>query len=98
MEAVCIVFLIRDVGNDAEFLCVHAAEAIGQAFARSRVDAEMVTVLVAPSIRFFLHLLDDVQSEGFCFRIRFPICSVENGSRFIQSDISQRDCSAFVFE
>ena len=48
----------------------------------------MITVLVAPSIRFFLHLLDDVQSEGFRFRIRFPIPTVKDGRRFIQSDVA----------
>lgn len=53
MEAV-FAFFIRDISDDAGTFCVHAAEAIGSNFFRwSRVDAEMITVLVAPSIRFF---------------------------------------------
>lgn len=59
MEAVGVIFLVRNIFDDPEFLGIVAAEGIGQRFARRAVNRKMIAVLLFPGFAVIVQRLDD---------------------------------------
>ena len=59
METIRVVFLLGNIGHETKFFCVELAETVCQTFTWSRIDAEMIAVLVAPCIGMSLQRLHD---------------------------------------
>ena len=77
VEAVGVVFLIRDVFNQTKLLFVIAAERIRQRLGWRRVDAEVVAFFFFPLGTQVMHFLDNRNRKIVGFFVMFPLWTVE---------------------